>query len=104
MQTSPLFLFLILSLCSYRLSRLITREDGPFEIFEYLRTSLGKKAGSNKLLKTVADLFHCPYCLGVWFSALFSMVLEPTGLIQYFTYVFGMAGLQAFLQSFDDKE
>lgn len=99
-----MLLALLFSFAVYRISRMVTREDGPYAMFETLRLSLGKKAALNKTWKTLADLSNCPYCLGVWFSAIFAIKFVELGIIQYFTYALGIAGLQAFLQALEDKE
>lgn len=102
-MNTPLTL-LIIAFAVYRLCRMLSREDGPFQILETFRTWLGRKASKeNKLWITLADLMNCPYCLGVWFSALGALLLHDTSIMWYFIYVLAIAGLQAFLQGLEDR-
>lgn len=52
------FDYLILALAVWRVSHLISREDGPFYIFKRLRNRL-----------PLGGLTACIYCLSVWIAA-----------------------------------
>lgn len=67
---SPVLKFCLLALFTYRLSALLTRDAGPFDILENCRLALGRRAawtGSARgLWRTLADLSLCPLCMSVW--------------------------------------
>lgn len=48
-------------LATYRVARLVTREDGPADAFARLRTWRGWPP-------TVLDLLSCPLCASVWIA------------------------------------
>ncbi len=59
----------ILGLSTYRLTKLLFNEAGPFDIFGKLRLIVGVAYDehSNRIAKNpVAEIFNCPHCLGVW--------------------------------------
>lgn len=63
---------IILALATWRLASLLAHEDGPFEMFGYVRSWLGVRYaedgiayGSNWLAKGVI----CVWCCSVWFGA-----------------------------------
>jgi hypothetical protein len=59
------FLFVILSLVVWRLTHLLSKEDGPFDIIFLLR----KKAGAGFF----GSLLDCFYCLSIWIALPFGM-------------------------------
>lgn len=63
MQDLPVWLlFLVSALATYRLSLLVSKEDGPAWVFRKLRRV--PKAGSS-----AREGLSCPWCLSIWFSA-----------------------------------
>lgn len=86
----------------YRVARLLTRENGPFDILERFRRLFGKLSYKNMLWKSVAELLICPYCLGVWISAIIVWVSGRSDL-QYVLWVFSVSGLQTLLQVYEDN-
>ena len=52
------FLFIIISLVNWRITHLLSKEDGPFDIVFFLR----KKAGAGFF----GNLLDCFYCVSVW--------------------------------------
>lgn len=54
------FLFMILMLVAWRLTHLLSKEDGPFDIIYLLR----KKAGAGFF----GSLLDCFYCVSVWIA------------------------------------
>lgn len=93
------FLFLTLViLANYRLARLITKDM----ISEPFRRWLGKKAaGRNFIWLHTAELFHCPYCLGVWTAQIFALFFA-TSLLDWILLTLAIAGGQTFLQGLTD--
>ena len=94
-------IFLAFLTC-YRLSELIAIDDGPMFIFKNLRISVAKLAASNpnSPFKSLADFVHCPFCVGVWFSFLLSiLVIFPSNIGDAILIIFSIAGAQTFLES-----
>lgn len=85
----------------YRLSQLFVLDDGPYDMFKQIRSFLGRRANTNSTWKTLADLFNCPFCLGVWFAGLaVPTVIYPTLYADIVLLWLGISGLQAFLEGF----
>lgn len=59
--------FVLLSLATWRLSSLITHEDGPFSMFEWIRRKAGVVHGRE--LTGLATLFSCVWCMSIWIGA-----------------------------------
>lgn len=80
----------VYALATFRLTSLLTREEGPFGLFDWIRAKAGihyvfANAGPHewefinpslppsRLVKTVngfwADLLNCPWCLSIWLAA-----------------------------------
>ena len=53
-------------LCTWRVSHLLSAEDGPFEMFARLRELAGRSLG---------QLMDCFYCLSLWVAAPLALVL-----------------------------
>ena len=50
----------------WRLASLLVAEDGPFEMFERLRSAVGVRVGE---INQLAVVFTCIWCMSVWTSA-----------------------------------
>jgi hypothetical protein len=57
-------------LATWRLSRLVAFEDGPWEVVARAR----RRAGNGML----GHLMDCPYCLSLWFAAPLALALDTT--------------------------
>lgn len=69
---SPWFRFIVAVLATWRLARLVAREDGPFELIVKLRErASGGFAG---------QLMDCPYCLSLWIAIPFASTLADSAL------------------------
>ena len=64
------FLFVVLSLVVWRLTHLLAKEDGPFDIIFLLR----KKAGAGFF----GSLLDCFYCLSIWMALPFGIYYGAT--------------------------
>ena len=60
MEKENIFLFIITVLVTWRITHLLSKEDGPFDIIYLLR----KKAGTGFFAK----LLDCFYCLSIWIA------------------------------------
>lgn len=90
-------LVLLAILGTFRAARLVAWDV----IFQPLRSNLGRRAASgSKFWHFVAELAHCPYCLGVWFAAGFAALITLMVAPFYFLFLWlGIAGAQFILQN-----
>lgn len=93
-------LFLLITLAVYRLAQLIALDD----ISKPIRTFAGKRAGNSKIWKFIANLLHCPYCMGIWFAFAGAWILQPDSLLSFIVIWLSLAGGQAFLESLSSHE
>lgn len=96
------------ALTTYRLARMVAKDDGPGFFFESLRLWAQDKADKekNNLGKwhSLAEGLGCPYCAGVWLSLpIFFLVIYPTQIGDLFLLLVSLSGGQAFLQTLDDE-
>lgn len=87
-------------LACYRLTRLITREAGPFDVFHRLRSAVGAYdyGADGRPQSTLGKLFDCPYCAGVWVALL--ILLCPEWQVKKILISWlAVAGAQAALQA-----
>lgn len=98
------FNFLIYSLVCYRITQLISREDGPFDVFHKLRLLAGSyDYGSNGRIRTwYGRLIKCPYCLGFWVAIPLAISLNGVNWQTVLIWI-AMAGMQSLLQGVSDK-
>ena len=80
-------------LAVFRLTELLVKDEGPFQIFERFRRFLGRNAYRSELHKTVADAFNCVFCLGLWVAVL--VLFLPRKI----RYVLAIAGGQSIIES-----
>lgn len=62
---NPIFLFVLICLAVWRITHLLSKEDGPFDLVYTLRN----KAGAGFF----GSLLDCFYCLSVWISLPFGL-------------------------------
>jgi len=92
---------LLLILASYRVSLLIAADEGPYKIFDKFRKHLGQIAAKRGqgFWWEFSELFHCPFCLGVWMSlVLLPLYVYPSDLGNLFLLWMGVTGGQNLLQ------
>src|SRR5579884_653305 len=73
------FRFVLAAIAVWRLTHLVAREDGPFELLRRIRRALPKRI--------FGRLFGCLYCLSVWVAlrfALFVSLSAPEWLVTWF--------------------
>ncbi len=72
-------------LAIYRLSYLIAKEDGPFDMFASLRGKIGQEGWFGRGL-------NCPNCLSFWISIVPAIYISSS-FLEFFTIWLGMAGM-----------
>lgn len=85
-------IFIIASLATYRLARMIVEEDGPAFIFKHLRD----KQTNDK--SSIAHGLRCFYCVSVWIAlaaALLLIVVDGWSVYLLPIWWLGIAGLAA---------
>ena len=88
---------LINGLATYKLAKLITRERGPFGIFEETRRYFGRRANEGMGWEFLAELINCPYCLGLWIA------IGITRLPKVARVVLAISAIQDIIQTLLDK-
>lgn len=97
---------LIAALATYRLSLLISKEEGPFDMFGRLRSALGVRFDEYSKpypTNTLSAAVLCPYCLSAWIAgaiALFIATGMLTGHLVAFSFVLlplALSGASVFL-------
>jgi hypothetical protein len=69
-------------------------------MFKKLRAEVGKLAAIHSSARGLAKFINCPFCVGVWMSAIVSLLwFFPTVYGDGFLIILGIAGGQAFLDS-----
>lgn len=66
--------FILATLGTYRVARMLTQEDGPFDAFAQLRGRVGQRTW-------VGRGFHCVLCVSFWVAALVAVLLAATATI-----------------------
>ena len=100
----PVSLFILLTLATYRLARLIAIDDGPADVLLKLRSLWGAyDYGENGQARTsLGRGLTCPYCVGFWVAGLaaFGAYGFTPGVIVYW---FALAGAQSLLQELGQR-
>jgi len=90
----------------YRLALLLTREDGAFMVFGRIRHSLSVWAADAKtggFRWTLAELFHCPHCVGVWIAVPVALIsFYPSTLTDILLAIFALAGAQSLMTAISE--
>jgi len=94
----------LLAFATYRIAELITIDEGPYGIFEGIRSFFKKKAmlsgKQNSFTMNIAKLLECPFCVGIWISIVAGFVyLWYNPVADFVTIIFAIAGIQAFLEN-----
>lgn len=76
-----LALVLIVGLATYRISRMIVAEDGPFDVLAKARHALTQRVGDTWITRG----FGCVPCVSFWVSLALSVVLTGAGAGMWFT-------------------
>lgn len=95
------FSFLIIALATWRLTRMLVDDDGPWHIFTRLRESVGIEHDDDGFHSKVPDtsiaqLFDCPFCMSVWTAAL---CLALWSIAQPLVLIMGLSGAANLIES-----
>jgi hypothetical protein len=105
MNRMSLETLLVLALATYRLSLLISKEAGPFDLMGRFRTFVGVKFDEHSrpyATGQVSEMVLCPFCLSVWIGFGVTLLLigaMVAGVEKYLTYAllpFALSGLSVF--------
>lgn len=104
-----MFSLLVIMACFavYRLSRLIVFDEGPFDLFLKFRELVGvyDRDVNGRAKTSIGRLFACPYCIGLWISIVIVYFLfYPVPASNFLIFVFGIAGVQSFIQRIGEFE
>lgn len=72
------------ALTTYRLSRMIAMEDGPFDVFSLLRERVGQASW-------VGRGFHCTLCVSAWLCWPIALLVPVTNWQEYILVALGSA-------------
>lgn len=94
--------FFLVSLAIWRVSSLLAREDGPFDLFLRLRMFLGtefdkssEEVGTNWVSKGIL----CLLCSSVWLSAIGAFFFASS-LMWYLIYLLALSTMAIIIDSF----
>lgn len=104
LQEATLFDIVLVTLASFRLIRLFVYDKitaffrEQFLDARMTKTSivLSKPAGGPR--RTLSDLLSCPWCFGIWASAMVTFFYFLTPFAYYFVFFFAIAGVASLLQ------
>ena len=97
---------IIAALAVYRLAQLLAYDLGPWHSIEKARLYLGQQAhrhGRASLWHQASEWLRCPYCSGIWFSALAASVYAPN-FIAFVLLTLAVAGLAALLETVSQRQ
>jgi Protein of unknown function (DUF1360) len=89
-----IFQFVLLSLVTWRISHLLSKEDGPFDIVFIIR----KKAGAGFF----GSLLDCFYCVSIWVALPFG-IWQGTNWYQKLIYWLALSGLACLMEQATTK-
>lgn len=69
-------IFLLQVFAVYRIARLVSIDNGPFDCFLALRKLVGRMAARWAFTRTLADLVNCQYCVGVWVALILALIFR----------------------------
>lgn len=97
--------FILAVLATYRLAQLVAFEDGPLDSIASFRAFFyvykGKRR-TGRIWDNVQALLECPYCLGVWFAGLMTLLTSLSINMDVLTIIpfwLAVAGGQSILQA-----
>ena len=80
--------FMIAAFAVYRAARMLTDEDGPFDVFSLVRASIDPDQHT-----WIGRGLNCPLCVSFWLALPVALLLTDTWLLWWL----GLAGAAAWL-------
>lgn len=93
--------WLLAALSCYRVAQLVALDDGPGDVFAWLReiASAHQYGDDGRPATNTGRLLACPFCIGVWAALPCAMMaLRHNAAGDVILAIFGIAGAQAALQ------
>lgn len=94
-MAASFFHFLVAVLATWRITHLLSREDGPFDILFRVKKQLGQGFFGN--------LLDCFYCLSIWISVPFA-AWTGNGILEIVIDTIAISGAACIIQKFIDKQ
>ncbi len=93
-----LFIWLMLyALAAFRIAELLVIDDGPWDVFMYLRGLHTRIPFDNSLRRQFINVLMCVHCTGIWVSFFLTFTLPYKNVTEFFIYFLSIAGLQSLL-------
>lgn len=96
------FTFVLLALSVWRVSRMVTREKGPWDCFEILRDLAGVRYAANTGQYSATGfwggLLACPLCLSVWLALAFALLWYFLPFLTPLWFVLALTGVSSALE------
>jgi hypothetical protein len=93
----------LLALATWRLSSLVTREDGPGYVFARLRQRAGAYRPGE--LSSLAEGIICMWCVSVWAAAgLYALLRLAPALAGWLLWPLAVSALVIFVEAFRPSE
>ncbi len=89
------YLFILASLATWRITHLLSKEDGPFDLIYLMR----KKAGAGFF----GNLLDCFYCLSIWVSLPFAIWIGNTRKEEFLLWL-AYSGAACLLEKATDQK
>jgi hypothetical protein len=89
---------ILYALGAFRLAELFVIDDGPFEMFAYLRGWANRAPFNNGIRRNLANVLTCVHCTGLWVSLALGFVYHFTNestVVFSILFALAVAGLQS---------
>lgn len=88
---------IMISLATYRFTRLLVKEDGPMMLIDSLRFLLGVRRDPYGVCYgepgSLADMFTCKYCLSLWIAVAMTFIHSFMPWVVLFAGAAGLVSL-----------
>jgi len=89
--------FIVLALATFRISELITYENGPWDMFLELREFLGAEKDEPDTF--FGNLLACVRCNSVWVGTILTLLYLIIPLSVYLAFPFALSAIAVFLSN-----
>lgn len=95
-------LFTVFAIATWRLTRMLQKEEGPFNIFGKFRNLFIKNEEGGTRLILIGKLLACMWCLSVWVAMPFAFHLA-SNLLELVAYTAALSGAAMLIQYLQEK-